>query len=1669
METDEAMERLQSLRRDLIAFTESRMHALSRLEAELVGSIEDLRRLLDKKRKNDESRKTLDPPVAQKPATIKIDDTEYGIDDSFRTAALRVADELDLDELQAAKRCYDVGVAYEDQMESTTSYRAIIRFHDERYVILDCLRLLLSQSVDDVESGDEQGLKELGRNVVQGEGGRPADASLFFRKCLDALSEVEGYLDKNSAHKQTVAFTGQSIHGPMAQFLVTQRLLLVQQHECLAAILSYLIRAGYSSREDYRPLLTKATQREALDDITIHYLPMLTSGAAFYGADEATTHEIAKEIHGLFALGNTRMTWKLPIVRAAATICWLSEYSSRFLDPTSAQTLRVADRQREEEERTKLFFECVKDKGFHFLLLACQFLKPEIWYDPAKVGLVRFLMEDTPIIDATSASSEFAALVMGELQSLTDAFVANMPDALRRLKADEDDKRRANFSRPPEAGDQDQLDLERFLVIMSYAYQDSPEAAQDFWNDKESNLYGFLRWASRRLPTPRVAAFCELLRAIANDEKSGNQAHLFLREDTTMTGGRLRKSYSVSWSQIFSELDIYALAVRNKPANAQQAPNQNGTAVEGSYDESETYIMLESYLRLAAHLCRISPDARNWILREQSIHIGETLFHLASTGNDSRIHAVCFDMLAALLTDKIPEVNEGMWALLDHWISGGGSSLPRHGRLAHTEQKYLNNYVANPETATGLVNLLNALVAPTRDTGDFDLGAISFPESLGAQSRHGGIEVYIDFVLGPVFRSTSSDDVIMVDRDRLPIDVLRYTCLELICICLSTFQEDLVALANATNINVDAAIRTSSLATYIRLHPFARVMDWMFNNNVIHAFAHVIRQDIELLNQLGPDSPRVQATLKAVQAVNLAMKLQATYFDIVRPLVSKDPQSRSPSNANASLASYDEVILSQLDLVTDLVSFAASNNLSLSLESLSLLQKLCKSRKLSDPPPFSEGSSVRVGSRLVGRLSEASDAIAIQLLRFFELDAGDLDSPEQPPKVAQANAILDVLNESLDNSGGRPSVAHCLLGFTCHLRTVDIEPDGAFSQSQSLFHHIVLCAVQAPSAIETDNVSWLLKLKRGCMDLVLKLAEAPLTANIVLPNLRAMDFFLVVAEQQFPALATTLWDRKLLNDPTLLLDSSAAALKARLFLRENYFEYAALELRKVSEARMFSVQEKVTASLLGNSTGPDGQRTPIMSIFDLFDFFDLETEPALVANCKIMKDMDFASCLKDDPEIVTAFDVPMAEQLLLLQKREMQISGTIKDQTEDIAVDDDIRALCASLTSQNNWRAIQNARLSALEAWADLLSLVVTSSGLDPETSASVAVQGLQAVLPRLEKALADSIDSAALLAKLTLTLVQAATSSDSAREPSRNTGLVHERLLSAFRVCLKIIVDSSTGLGLRDVCYRICCAVLVALPLTTTTNGKPTASPNARQLLQLVQTTGDRLLTVITEDAFSGRGITRISSLLFLDALVALFHLANVDKSMFRALEKLNFIPVLIDQSIGNVTSSFSGDNDELATAVAYFHTALSLLLRICQTPEGTTLTLNSGFFAAVAESRLFSTDPDIGLDIDKPAALREFYNLLSAVLRVVTAVVLTRGQGNASVLQQAKNFLQENRFSMQAVFKRTSAVQKTAGPPEKEAVEVAEEFSRLLVVTGFLEDDEPAHVRASRVNGFT
>lgn len=1674
MADDTALRRLQVLQRDLVAFTESRLPNVARLASQLDACAEDFKKLLERKKKNNDSRNKLVTTSDPQPSTITIDDVEYSIQPPFRESALRVADELDLDEVEAAKLCVESQLPLEDAGGDSLTLRALLRFHQQRQALLDSLRMVLHLSLEGDADGDDtnaEAFAAVAKGVVLGEGGQMAQSSAYWRKCMDGLADVEGFLKKVGDYRDKIIMTGQDLSGELGEAVVGQRYLLTQQHESLAAILSYLIQANYVQPEDYRGLLSRAASLESDLDIAVHYLPIFTRGASCFAADHHTTMDAARSLHSLFAAGPGQLQWKNSSFKGAATVCWLAEYNARFSDGASDVTQSEADRKSGEEARSKLFFDSLKDKAFHFMLAAASFLRPIIWHDPARKGIIEWLVDDAVVFpaDAPRASGEFATRVMRQLQDFIDSFVTNMPDTLRRLKSEEDEKRRNQLFQSANGDYRSEMGLERFMIIMAYAYQDDAVAVADIWSDREGNLYGFLRWVSQRLPTPRVAAFCTLLKAIACDDKSANQAHRFLLEDVAMPSGKLRKAHAVSWAQIFNEIELYASSVKDRPAAPQPLPGQEHNGMDEDFQEPETYIMLEAYLGLAAHISRTSPEARTWLLKDQTFHIGEMMYQLARTGTVARVKACCLDVLAALLTDQVLEVRNGMWVLLDSWISGsaldGSSNARTPTRGQQPAKQYLQHFASTAEASSSLIGLLDALIAPVTGAPDTTIDALPFPENLGAPHRHAGIESYVDFVMDSVFaRGTAR---MVSEGDTSMLDALRHDCLLFAFNCLSKFNEDLVLLANTSNVAVEAAMETKSLAVYARLHPFARVMEWLFEKGVAASLFATLQRSRDALEEADPNSPLVQSTLKSIQVLNLAWKLQPTYFDIVRPIITSQT-SRSHSETGATFASIDELFLSHLDAVSSVAEFTSCNHVEVGLECLTLLQRIASSRKLSESADTG-ATRARRTSRIISVLSPLTAALTSQLRSDFILDEWDLETSEVPLKLVKAKAVLDLINASLDASNGKPSVAHCLLGFSCFERVVDVLPNSTFAEGMSLFHEIAARAATLDIIGPSGNTAFLLAVKRGCLDVVLKLAVSPLTIHIVQPVLRSMEFLAALSRYQTPASPDMRWDGLVVQDPNLLFGTPALAVRDFLHVREAFFEFAAISLRTASEQTAYSVQEKIMSALLGTVSMPDGEQIPTLSVFELFDFFDLETSIALEPNCKHLADIDLSGCTKDDPETLIAYDPKMAGDLLLLHKKELKEKGELREPAELELVDVEIQATLASLVSQNNWRAVQSARLNALEAWTDLVSLMVTKGGLGQSDVIALSLQGLLVVLPKFEKCLADNLDAAGLLAKLTLTFTHAI--SPASNDPSTQTvNVAIERLLSTFRVSMKVVTDSSTDLALRDVCYRTCCTVLASLPKTSTINSRATSSASAKQLLQLVQNAGERLLIIVTEDAFSGRGVTRVSALLFLDGLVSLFHSQKVISSMLRALTKLNFVPVLIDTSIGSVAAAFKGE-DEMVATLAYFHTALALMLRLCQTPDGTQLVLNSDMFQAVDDSSLFSTDPDIGLDIDNPTALKEFYAILADVLRLITAAVVSKGP------QPGKAFLQKHRYTVQAIFKQASRGQAT---------EVADELQRLLLATDFLEvctvkycrtkrttnideqDDEASAVRVRR-NGFS
>jgi nuclear pore complex protein Nup205 len=90
---------------------------------------------------------------------------------------------------------------------------------------------------------------------------------------------------------------------------------------------------------------------------------------------------------------------------------------------------------------------------------------------------------------------------------------------------------------------------------------------------------------------------------------------------------------------------------------------------------------------------------------------------------------------------------------------------------------------------------------------------------------------------------------------------------------------------------------------------------------------------------------------------------------------------------------------------------------------------------------------------------------------------------------------------------------------------------------------------------------------------------------------------------------------------------------------------------------------------------------------------------------------------------------------------------------------------------------------------------------------------------------------------------------------------------------------------------------------------------------------------------------------------------------------------------------------------------------------------------------------------DIEGPDAISKHYTLLTAVMRVLCASVLSRGPQNQQTLEQGRRFLGENRLSILAVLKKSAGLGNSMGATEQSLDELADSFMLLISVSGFLE----------------
>ena len=1362
---------------------------------------------------------------------------------------------------------------------------AVIRYHEQRQYLLECLRLMLKQCTD--TDGDEEHrdvLRQLLSLILETKDGPARNGSLYAQKCLKGMVGIENWLHALGDRYQGSLTMGQSMSPEQDQLIQFQQASLGHQHESLGAVLNHLVKASYTGIEDFYKVLEHLPKLVKWNSLALHYIPLIIALIAQYGSpDGSSSFREARQLNQRIMDGKDSTIWPLRNLQAATMTWWLAEYSGWFHEPLVGSPMQGMNLEAEMETRSKAFFQALKDGAFQCTLSVCSQLKPGDWYEPARNGLTRFLLKDAPALprEVMYSSTYFQDLVMEQVETFVDAFVTNMPDTLRKFKTEEDDQRRKILStlhnETRNSILEQELHLERFLVIISYAFDNRPDAAESFWGDTESNLYGFLQWASKKQSTPRSAAFCELIRAISRDEECAASAHHFLLEESSSSSSsRIRRTSSLSWSLIIEELNTYITASRDNYGAVRPLPSSIGKNGSDEVDEPESGLMLECYLRLTAHICRESADARLWMLHHPTFRILDALFLLSSSTIPSRIQACAFGIMQALLTEKTSELGAFVWMALDHWIFDGSVQSSGSGRPtkppvspAQSELARFELIAGDFEASCEFINLIHSLVTPSVDASGLN-DSLPFPEQLGSAYRAPGIEPYIDFVFGRIFTSSTQQF-----DDSLQLRILRCSVLEFATTCLVTFNEDLLILANKSSVVVDSAMNTSSLASYVRLHPFGRVMEWMFNEKVLAALFAAAQQDTNEVSNSSPDSPLMVSLLRCIDVMNLIMSLQTTYLEIARPQIKLHAVGRRKTVLNPTLASFEDSVATHLGLIADLGLYAGTGNQTLAVSSLKLLGKLSISRRLNHQAAPGIGQKFQ-GNRLIEVLEREDqiEPIAASLVLALQLDLRELSEGDGAPGWLIKSVVLDFLYSCLTSST-RPTLAHALLGFACGSSSVDIPPDGQFSRGTSLFHAVLNLVIDYPDSDGSSLLPWALSLKQKGMRILSELWSSPLTAVFALTELRASDFLFAMFLKQESIGPNTDWGGLPSYHPEFLYTESSLACSDYLGQRRALLEYTSADIRLLAAEIAPSMKSRIVSTLLGSTSMPDGTQAPNESIFSLFDFTELEfadqvTSPPFT----YFAEVDFSvSAEGESTDGGLQYSLNLIEGLTALRLNELRISGRLQDSNEEQRASMEARDVLLFFQGKNQCRALHAAKTRLLKAWSDVVKLLISHCDLEYSSRMSLIIQSLEMVNPKLERYSEENAAAALEIAKLVQALFTQLDFGILATESVTADDVGNDKLFQTFRTALRAIHVPDGSSQFHETLYNICHRYLAG------TSGASDASKRRRHDLYTVKSAGAILVDTLCDDAYAGSGTCSISALLLLESLVAL---AKADKSTY-------------------------------------------------------------------------------------------------------------------------------------------------------------------------------------------
>lgn len=282
------LEALQGLHQELVAACDRRFENVEILRQALQAHADAFKKLLDKPARDATSRTAVQsgtsslaspsqmgcPAIANQTVVagigqITVNDGGYKLNQDFVESTLKLADELELDEVEAAKVLLLVDAEGDMETLGRSLFECgIIRFHQTRKYLLDCMRLCIEltkdEDLDDEYPEFKDYIGEFTEQAIFGAavpGGRTVSTGTrFVPRCMSAMSDIGLWLQRITEKVATSNLMYQSTPAIPAEFEETiefTRVSLLQQHELLAVILCAAIEKNHSEVQNFRDAITQ--------------------------------------------------------------------------------------------------------------------------------------------------------------------------------------------------------------------------------------------------------------------------------------------------------------------------------------------------------------------------------------------------------------------------------------------------------------------------------------------------------------------------------------------------------------------------------------------------------------------------------------------------------------------------------------------------------------------------------------------------------------------------------------------------------------------------------------------------------------------------------------------------------------------------------------------------------------------------------------------------------------------------------------------------------------------------------------------------------------------------------------------------------------------------------------------------------------------------------------------------------------------------------------------------------------------------------------------------------------------------------------------------------------------------------------------------------------------